>query len=405
MRQAWALIEAAARKLGASFLPRKGGGGNCGQLWSCLAALTLASGLAQAQDVSPFAPAAQPKPKILRLLAGANAFDPAIFEAFERESGYSVAYDAYADAASLAAKLRDGPYDLMLLPGPALAKAIAGGALQKLDRKAAPSAKLISPMLLLKLSAYDPSGAYSLPADWSADGLIFDADKATARLGAPPISWSALFAPANSAKMRECGIALPNQRDALFIAAWRYLNFDLTRLREIDVKAAADVLLRLRPLAKYFLVDSAARLLASKAACIDIGEASMARFASKASAEAGAPLDVRFAIPREGGPMSLDAFGVPRDAPEPTQALALMTYLSRPDISAQSASRAGVVSALAGGQDATLKMLWPTGAFDAALEALVAREWERVRAGLAKPGKPIKPIKPTKPGKKEPTRQ
>ena len=59
---------------------------------------------------SPFVPPPPPKPKIVRLLASAEYFDPHSLEEFERVSGYAVAYDAYDLPEAIADKRREGPY-------------------------------------------------------------------------------------------------------------------------------------------------------------------------------------------------------------------------------------------------------------------------------------------------------
>ena len=45
---------------------------------------------------------------------------------FERESGAAVAYDAYGDPARTPSMMKEAPYDVVILPGPALARAVAG---------------------------------------------------------------------------------------------------------------------------------------------------------------------------------------------------------------------------------------------------------------------------------------
>src|ERR1700684_3588010 len=101
--------------------------------------------LAPAAADSPFAPPPKPKPTFLRLLAFADYFDAQALEEFERESGLQVAYDAYDSPESIPDKLREGPYDLIVLPGPVLRQEILAGALQKLDRTRLPHAGSLSP--------------------------------------------------------------------------------------------------------------------------------------------------------------------------------------------------------------------------------------------------------------------
>ncbi len=165
-------------------------------------------------------------------------FDTQALEEFERASGYQVAYDAYDGPADVADKWREGPYDLVVLSGPTLAREIALGALSKLDKSRIPNARAIQPLVAAKLAAYDPGGAYALPVGWFATGLLYDADKAAKRLGGPPVSWASLFVAAEARKMADCGIVLPDARDALFVAAWRTLGVDPARATALAIKSA-----------------------------------------------------------------------------------------------------------------------------------------------------------------------
>ena len=329
---------------------------------------------------SPFVPPTRPKPKIVRLLAYTEYFDPRALEEFERASGYSVAYDAYDSPEAIADKWREGPYDLVVLPGPTLARRIASGMLAKLDKSRLPAARAVQGAVAAKLSAYDPGGVYSVAFGWSAIGLIYDADKAAKRLGGAPASWANMLLPQLAAKMSDCGIALPDARDALFIAAWRLMNVDPGRATLLEVKAAAGVIARAKPATHGFGVADVVSSLARGGDCLSMGSAGEAEAAAARSRPDGAPASIRFVEPKEGGPLSLDAFAIPRDAPQPDQAYALLQFLLRPDISRTNARAAGVLSAEIAGQEEALKHLWPEGALDPRVSAAIETEWTRLRA-------------------------
>lgn len=333
-----------------------------------------------ADSASPFLPPPPPKPKIVRLLALPEYFDPAVLDAFERASGFAVAYDAYDSPDAIADKWRDGPYDLVVLPGPALARRIAMGALARLDKTKLPGARAVQVTVAAKLAAYDPAGAYSVAFGWSAIGLLYDADKATARLGGAPASWGNLLLPALAGKMANCGVGLPDARDALFVVAWRFMNVDPARPALPDVKGAAVLLTRAKAALHGFGARDVVGSLARGDECLAVGMPSEADAAAARGREGGALPVIRFVEPREGGPLALDAFAIPRDAPHPDQAYALLQHLLRPDNSQADARAAGVVGAEVAGQEETLKHLWPEGAFDARLSAAVETEWAHVRA-------------------------
>ena len=347
------------------------------------AALAWAQGTL-ADGVSPFMSPPTPKPKIVRLLAPPDYFDPQTLEQFERLSGYQIAYDAYDGVAGVAQRWREGPYDLAILPGPALANEIALGALARLDKKLIPNARAIQPAVAAKLDAYDRGGVYSAPLGWYATGLIFDADKAAKRLGGPPADWAYVFTPELARKMADCGIALPNARDALFIAAWRSMSIDPTRATPAAVKSAGAAIDRARSTARAFPARDVVRALASGAACLAVGDAGEAQTAAARSRASGRFVDVRFSLPWEGGALSLDALAIPRDAPHSAQAYALFDFLLTPDVAARDARAARLVSALDGAYNDSLRRLWPEGAIDARLAAAVQTEWGRLLAHKSK---------------------
>ncbi len=351
---------------------------------------------------SPFAPAPAPPPRIVRLLAPSGAFDASTLGDFERESGYAVAYDAYGDARRVLPMLMEGPYDVVVLPGPALAQAIAVRQLRKIDRTRVRNASLVASPVAAKLAAYDPGGAHSLAWGWSATGLIYDAGKAPRLLGGAPNSWAAALSPAIAGKLAPCGVALPDARDQLFIAAWRFLGIDPARAREREVKAAADVIVRARKSVRLPVSRDPITAVASGAVCLTFGDAAQAGIASRRSHEGGEGLDIRYARPREGGPIAVDALVEPRDAPHPDEALALIDFLLRPAVAAHATEAAGLASAETDATAASFRSLWPVGAYDARLAPLIEKEWARINAPERPQSKT--PAKPASKSVARPTR-
>jgi putrescine transport system substrate-binding protein len=335
---------------------------------------------APAAAQSPFAPPPKPKPTFLRLLAFADYFDPAALAEFERENGLQIAYDAYDAPESIPDKLRDGPYDLVVLPGQVLRQEIAAGALKKLDRTQLPHASSASAAIAAKLSAYDATGSYAITYMWFATGLLFDADTAAKRLGSAPVSWGAVFAPQQAGRLADCGIATPDDRDDLFMAAWRFLNANLAKLTPLDVKRAADLLIRVKGGARAFGVRDYVGALANGSACVSPGRADDAALAMTRAKQGGRDVDIRFVVPKEGAPMSLDALAIPWDAAHLQESYALLDFLLRPDIAARNARATGLSSGEDSGDAEILKRLFPIGVAEPALALLVDKEWARIRA-------------------------
>jgi putrescine transport system substrate-binding protein len=341
-----------------------------------VAAILGASGL----QASPFAPPPKPALKIVRLLAPSGAFNARILREFERESGFAVAYDAYGDPAKIPSMMKEGPYDVVILPGPALAKAIAAGQLRKIDKTQIANARRVATPIAAKLTSYDPGGAYALAWGWSATGLLYDEDKAPRLLGGPPNSWTAALSPDIARKLAPCGVALPDSRDETFIAAWRYLGVDPAILRERDVKTAADLIIRARAAVRLPVSRDPITAIAGGAVCLTFGNSAQAEIASRRSHEGRSGFDIRFAEPREGGPIAIDALAEPRDAPQPKEASALIDFLLRPAVAAEATASAGLTSAEAASPTENFRGLWPVGVYNPTLVPIIEKEWARTLA-------------------------
>ena len=172
------------------------------------ALVALSASAAFAAQVSPFAPRPKAEQTLVRLLAPSGAFRTGTLQAFEQESGSAVAYDAYGDPARIPAMMKEGPYDVVILPGPEIARAAAQGGLGHTDKADIPNARRVAPQVAAKLAAYDPGG-YSIAWGWSATGLLYDAAKAPPLLGGLPNSWGAALTSNLAGKLAPCGVALP----------------------------------------------------------------------------------------------------------------------------------------------------------------------------------------------------
>jgi putrescine transport system substrate-binding protein len=332
-----------------------------------------------AQTPAPFVPQTAQKPKVVRLLAFPGLFDPRALEAFERATGYAVAYDDYSLALEIPEKWKDGPYDVVVMPGPALARRIAAGALQKLDRRKLANARAVQSAVDSKLSVYDLGDAYSVPYGWAPYGILYDADKTSARLGGAPTSWSALLDPRISRQLSDCGVATPNARDAIFVSAWRLAGVDPARARPIDIKQAAALITRAKSAMQGFALPDPVGALARGSVCLTAGTPGEAAAANRRAKTFGTRGDIAFIEPKEGGGVEIEAFALPRDAPKPELSYKLIDFLLSPDIARENANLAGLNSSQIPLDPELFKRLWPLGAFDESYSQAMETEWTHLR--------------------------
>jgi putrescine transport system substrate-binding protein len=337
-----------------------------------LAVLLLACGAAQAQ--SPFLPPVAPAPKLLKVLAPPDFLDRAMVEAFERESGATVALDQYAGAAELNARSAEEHYDLLVLRGPALARRLAAGTLSRLDRRRLPNARFVQPAVAAKFAAYDRDGAYAIPFGWSAFGLIYDADKARE----PPVSFAQALGLTKERRAGACGVVWPDAREETFLAVWKVMGIDAARAKPAEVKSAATILERARNSFLVFAAPDEVGAFAKGAACLGAGTAGEAAAAVARSGDNAAA--VRFAWPREGAPLALYAFAIPVDAPSPNAAYRFLDAALAPDNARRATAAAGVNDAEDAAELDELKRLTPEPAFDPAVAAAMQAEWKRLSA-------------------------
>ena len=331
---------------------------------------------AEAVDATPFLPRPAAGPKVVRALTPPDFLDRASLDAFEAATGLTVAADAYSDDAELAQRSAETRYDVVVLRGPALARRIALGALARLDKRRLRNARFVAPAVAGKLAAYDAEKAYSVAFGWSAFGLLYDADKAPQALGGPPVSWAQIFSPRAARRDGPCGIVWPDAREESFLAIWRMQGVDPARARPADVKAAGATLDRARGGFVAFAAPDLVGAFAKGAACLGAGTAGEAAAVAVRGGD-NAPT-VRFVYPREGAPLALYAFAIPRDAPSPDLAYRLVDALLASDSASRDAESAGVESAEGNSQVDALRKLQPEPVLDAALAAALQSEWKRL---------------------------
>ncbi len=340
-------------------------------------ALLAACVVAHGQGASPFLPPPADAPRIVRLLAPPESVDRTVIDAYEAASGWTIAYDSYADASEFEQKWKEERYDLVLLGGRALARRIAVGAFARLDKSKLRNVHFVQPAVTAKMAFYDPGASYAVPFGWTAYGLLYDPEKARPRLGGAPVSWAQWLLPREARRMADCGLLIPDVRDEAFLAAWRLLGVDAARANANDVKNAGALLDRIRPVALAFAAPDVVGAMARGTACLAAGTLGEAEAANARSD--GSPA-VRFAYPREGALLLLVAFAIPRDAVNADQGYALLDFLLRPDNATRDAKCAGLVSAEDSGQTDSLKRLSPEPVLDDRLTAAMEAEWKRLRA-------------------------
>ena len=358
---------------------------------------TLVCALTAALALQAPAPAAE---RVVNFYNWSDYIDPAVLEAFTRETGIEVKYDTFDSNDILETKLLAGKsgFDVVVPTGYFLQRQIAAGVFRKLDKSKLPNLVNAWDEIARRLASYDPGNQYAVNYMWGTTGIGYNAGIAAA-LG-PDIridSWDIVFRPELIAKFKDCGVHMLDSADDVLSAALHYLGLDPNSDRPADLEKAADGVQKVAPYVRKFHSSEYLNALASGEICLVLGYSGDIKQAQKRAAEAGNGVDVRYGIPKEGAQLWFDNLAIPNDAPDVAEAHQLIDYLLRPEVAARNsnfvayangnaASRAFVDKAILDDRGvypdaATMSRLYTIGAHDQRTQRLMNRLWTRVKTG------------------------
>src|SRR5712672_1272035 len=170
-------------------------------------------------DYAFFSPTVLPaqKERIVNFYNWSDYIDPAVIEAFTKETGIKVRYDTFDANETLETKLLAGKsgYDLVVPTGYFLQRQIAAGVFRKLDKSKLPNLVNVWPDIATKLAFYDPGNQYAVNYMWGTTGIGYNVKKLREILG-PAVtidSWDIVFRPEQLAKLQGCGIHMLDSVD------------------------------------------------------------------------------------------------------------------------------------------------------------------------------------------------
>jgi spermidine/putrescine-binding protein len=260
---------------------------------------------------------------------------PDTLSSFEAKTGIKVVADHFDSMETADTKLLTGRsgYDLVLTSGQHLSRAISSGALQPLDKSQLPHFQGLDPLSLKHMASFDPGNKYAGLYLWGTTGFGYQQQAIAARLPTAPLdSWAMLFDPLVVAHFADCGVSFLNDPNEVFAAAFRYLGLDINKQNLDDLKLAEAHLAKIRPSIRYFDNDRNISDLANGDTCLAMSWNGNVALAASQAEQAGKAFKVKYQIPKEGALLWFDAVVIPKDAPHPKQALALLDHLMRPEV-------------------------------------------------------------------------
>lgn len=257
---------------------------------------------------------------------------------FEAETGIKVQYDVYDSNETLEAKLLAGSsgYDVVVPTSGFLARQVAAGVYQPLNKELLPNLVNVDPGLMEQAAVYDADNEHAVIYLWGTSGLGYNTAKIAERLGddAPVNSLALIFDPANAEKLADCGITLLDAPNEVFPAALAYLGLDPTSSDTADLAKAAEVIMAIRPYVRYFHSSQYISDLANGEICVSLGYSGDVFIAADRALAVGNGIDIAYSIPTEGAMQWFDMMAIPADAPNPEGAHAFINFVMKPEIKA-----------------------------------------------------------------------
>ena len=350
-----------------------------------------------------FSPTVAPaqKERIVNFYNWSDYIDPAVIEAFTRETGIKLRYDTFDANETLETKLLAGKsgYDVVVPTGYFLQRQIAAGVFQKLDKSKLPNLVNAWPDIAGRLAFYDPGNQYAVNYMWGTTGIGYNVKKMQEVLGPTGKidSWDAVFRPDALARFKGCGIHMLDSVDDVVPAALHYLGLDPNSTQPKELDKAADLIGKIRPLVRKFHSSEYLNALASGEICFVVGWSGDIKQAQKRAAEARNGVEIGYAIPREGAQMFFDNLAIPKDAANVAEAHALINYLLRPEVAAKNTALVQYANGNLASQKlidkavlddktvypdaATMARLYTISAHDQKTQRLLNRLWTRIKTG------------------------
>ncbi len=279
--------------------------------------------------------------KVVNVFNWSDYIDPAMLEAFTAETGIKVNYDVFDSNEVLETKLLAGNtgYDVVVPSASFLERQIKAGVFAKLDRSKLGNWGNLDPEVLQRVALHDPGNEHSVNHMWGTDGIGYNEGKIKAiDPNAPVDSWAIVFDPKWAAKFKDCGISVLDAPSELVGVALAYLGKDPNSQSEADLKAAEDLLMKIRPYIRMIHSSNYIDALANGEICLAVGWSGDVLQARDRAAEVGQGNVIKYSVPKEGTIIWFDMFAIPADAKHPDNAHAFINFMMRPDVAAKNSN-------------------------------------------------------------------
>lgn len=302
---------------------------------------TAAPAAAQPGAETPAAPAETDAEKILNVYNWSDYIDDSVIKDFEKEYGIHVNYDVFDSNEVLETKLLAGTtgYDIVVPSASFLERQIKAGVFQPLDKSKISNLKNMDPDITGRVALHDPGNTYSVNYLWGTSGVGYNVDMIAKRMPDAPVdSWRMFYDPAVISKFADCGVTILDAPSEVVGTVLIYLGRNANSEDPADLKAAEEVLMKIRKSVRYVNSSKYIEDLANGEICLTLGWSGDVLQSRDRANEAAKGVNIKYHIPKEGAVMFFDMLAIPKDAKHPLNAHLFINFLMRPDIAAKNSS-------------------------------------------------------------------
>lgn len=276
--------------------------------------------------------------KILNVWNWSDYIEPSVLTDFETETGIKVNYEVGDSNEMLETKLLAGRtgYDVVVPSASFLARQIQAGIFQKLDKAKLTNYANNDPVILQNLAALDPGNEYSVNYMWGTSGVAYIEEKIAEAMPNAPVDSFAMFYDPNVIKnFEKCGVSMLDAPSEVLGTVLIWLGKDANSESLEDLKAAEEVLLKIRPYVRTIHSSNYIDNLAGGEICLALGWSGDVFQAATRAEEAGKDFTIKYNIPKEGAVQFFDQLAIPVDAARVKNAHLFIDYLLRADVAAK----------------------------------------------------------------------
>lgn len=266
--------------------------------------------------------------------------DPETLAAFEKDNSIKVRYDFYDSNETLEAKVLTGKsgYDLVAPSIANVGRQIKAGAYQEIDKNLIPNYTNLDPDLLKMMETVDPGNKYAVPYFWGMNTLAVNKDLVAKALGSdklPENEWDLVFNPEYTAKLKSCGISYFDSAIEQIPLALNYIGKEPNSENPDDIKAAVDMMKKVRGDVKRFTSSGYIDDMAAGNLCVAVGYGGDLNIAKTRAKDSGNGVNIQVLTPKSGVGVWVDSFMIPRDAANVANAHKYINYTLSPQVAAK----------------------------------------------------------------------